>query len=61
MSRKKLVENENAGATVDSAPVDGLNSTFNKGMISANWKTLKMTASIVNIKKGITNHRKGRA
>jgi hypothetical protein len=55
------VERLNAGAVTESGPDSGLNSTFSKGMIRANWNTLKITARIVKIKKGITNHRNGLA
>ena len=42
---------ENAGACIISFPFPGLNNTFNKGMMRANWNTLKITARIVKIKK----------
>jgi hypothetical protein len=52
---------EKAGADKGASPDLCSNNTFRRGMISANWNTLNTTASRVNMEKGITNDRNGRA
>lgn len=61
---KYSAERENEGIVAYcaiSAALCWLNKKFSKGMISANWNTLKKTAISVKIKNGTTKYLNGLA